>query len=385
MSHTRTTHTNPARRKQDPPRYTFGPRSIQIGRYILDRRRRGLCTMAIMEAIGARYPDLSFRDYWGGHALADCIEGDPTLAEDGRQPMSDSPLPMALAFARHGYAVFPLCWPILEKGRLVCSCMGHTRGHPCGTRAAKHPHGRLAPNGLCSATLDTGIIKYWFAVAAPEANLGVVTDRLVVVDVDERHDGYESLAALESEHGTLPRTWRALTGGGGEHVIFGAPEGIEISSFAAETMTDPPLGRGIDVRAKGGYIVAVPSRHICGRSYHWSVDHHPAETPLAPAPAWLCKRLAARRSETNDNSVPVPPDEWAKLVTGQITEYRDTAAAKIAGHLLRRWVDVHVVVSLMRGWNVMHCVPPLTDGELMRILNRIADREATRLERENRR
>jgi hypothetical protein len=38
----------------------------------------------------------------------------------------------------------------------------------------------------------------------------------------------------------------------------------------------------------------------------------------------------------------------------------------------------------MRGWNVMHCIPPLTDGELLRILNRIADREAARLERENR-
>jgi hypothetical protein len=145
-------------------------------------------------------------------------------------------------------------------------------------------------------------------------------------------------------------------------------------------MTDPPLGPGVDIRARGGYIVAPPSRHICGRGYHWSVDHHPAETPLAPPPAWLIERLTARKS-SNNISAPGPSADWAKLVTGAITEYRDMAAAKIAGHLFRRWVDIDVVVSLVQGWNVMHCVPPLTDGELMRILNRIADREATRLER----
>jgi hypothetical protein len=100
-------------------------------------------------------------------------------------------------------------------------------------------------------------------------------------------------------------------------------------------------------------------------------------------PDWLIEKLAVRTTNSS-NSAPVPSAEWQKLVTGPITEYRDMAAARIAGHLFRRWVDIDVVVSLMRGWNVMHCVPPLTDGELISILNRIADREATRLERETR-
>jgi hypothetical protein len=291
----------------------------------------------------------------------------------------------ALAFAHRGHAVFPVTWPVPSgenDGRLVCSCGRHARGpKPCGS-PAKHPYGKLAPSGLLSATTESGIIKHWFGVAAPQANLGVVTDKLVVVDVDPRHGGDDSLRLVEREHGEMPPTWRVLTGGGGEHIIFARPNGAEIANVVAEQMTEPPLGRGIDIRSKGGYIVAPPSRHINGRPYAWSVDHHPQNVSLASPPDWLIEKLACRSN--NIVALPKPANEWAKLVVGPITEYRDMAAAKIAGHLFRRWVDIDVVVSLMRGWNVMHCIPPLTDGELLRILNRIADREAARLERENR-
>jgi hypothetical protein len=106
--------------------------------------------------------------------------------------MSETVLPTALAFARHGHAVFPVNWPVDHNGKLLCSCGSDSRGRPCGRNAAKHPYGKLAPHGLLSATTDSGIIKHWFGYAAPEANLGVVTDRLVVLDIDPRHGGDES-------------------------------------------------------------------------------------------------------------------------------------------------------------------------------------------------
>jgi hypothetical protein len=285
----------------------------------------------------------------------------------------------ALAFARRGHAVFPVNWPVEENGRFVCSCMKHKRGPmPCVRDAAKHPLGRCAPNGVCSATVDVATIRRWFQVEAPDANLGVATTGLIVIDIDPRHDGDASLAALEREHGELPTTWRVLTGGGGEHIIYAAPEGLTISSLVAEQLAEPPLGRGIDVRARGGYIVAPPSVHISGRSYCWSVDHHPAETPLSAPPEWLIERLGRRTTPRE----PTPPAEWEELVTGAVREYRDMAIAKLAGHLLRRWIDPHVALSLLRSWNASHCVPPLTDGEVLTIVNRIANREADRLERE---
>jgi Bifunctional DNA primase/polymerase, N-terminal len=119
----------------------------------------------------------------------------------------------ALAFARHGLAVFPAWWPQERNKRLVCSCR---KGADCSA-AAKHPYGPLAPNGLLSASAVADKIRDWFG-QVPHANLGLVTDRLIVLDIDPRHDGDISLRTLENEYAPLPGTWRALTGGGGEHV-----------------------------------------------------------------------------------------------------------------------------------------------------------------------
>jgi hypothetical protein len=165
----------------------------------------------------------------------------------------------ALAFAHHGHAVFPVWWPRQRHGRLTCTC---SKGADC-TSAAKHPYGPLAPHGLLSATTDPGLIRQWFGEVP--ANLGVVTDRLIVLDVDARHGGGESLQAIEREHGELPVTWRVLTGGGGEHVLFACPAEVEIPSSQARD--NPVLGCGIDIRSRCGFIVSPPSRHVSGRVY----------------------------------------------------------------------------------------------------------------------
>ena len=139
--------------------------------------------------------------------------------------MTEPVLPTALAWRRRGHGVFPLHWPVTANGQTVCSC-----GRLCGKRAAKHPYEvrGFAPHGLLDATLNRGLIERWFGLCIPDANLGVATERLVVIDIDPRDSGDESLQALEREHGELPLTWRTLTGGGGEHIIYAAPDGVEI-------------------------------------------------------------------------------------------------------------------------------------------------------------
>jgi hypothetical protein len=299
--------------------------------------------------------------------------------------MTEAVLPSALAFARHGHAVFPVNWPVEHNGKLLCSCGSDSRGQPCGKNAAKHPYGKLAPNGLLSATTDSGIVKHWFGYEAPHANLGVVTDRLVVIDVDPRHGGDESLTALEMQHGEMPLTWRALTGGGGEHVIFARPGDLEIASFAAEVMDEPPLGAGIDVRARSGYIIAPPSRHISGRPYAWSVDHHPKDVPLASPPDWLIARLRkvapANSDDVSAQREPTSSSIWAQLTRRPVTEYRDQAAAKIIGHLFGHGCNYQLVFGLVHAWNSSWCKPPLGYYELIAIIDRIALKEAAKIQR----
>jgi hypothetical protein len=241
---------------------------------------------------------------------------------------------------------------------------------------------------LLSATTETGIIKLWWGLRAPEANLGVCTDKLVVIDIDPRHGGDESFRALECEH-EIPPTWRVLTGGGGQHILFACPDGVEISNVVAELIKpplEPPLGRGIDIRACGGYVVAPPSRHISGRCYAWSVDHHPADVPLALAPEWLITRLRARSTRigtaTDSDGTPIEPtpsDIWAQLTRQPISEYRDMAAARIAGHFFRHACNYQLVLGLLHTWNSAWCKPPLGTHELTRIVDRIATREAARI------
>src|SRR6516164_3919694 len=117
-------------------------------------------------------------------------------------------LAAALAWAQRGHPVFPCWWPVTLNGQTVCAC-----GQQCGLEAAKHPY-HFIPHR--DAMLETDLIKNWFA-HLPEANLAVRTNKLVVLDVDPRHGGNESLLKLEAEHGAMPLTWRTLTGGGGTH------------------------------------------------------------------------------------------------------------------------------------------------------------------------
>jgi hypothetical protein len=115
----------------------------------------------------------------------------------------------------------------------------------------------------------------------PNANVGVVTGTvsgLVVLDVDPRHGGDESLAALEGIHGLLPHTVESLTGGGGRHLYFRHPGTVVPSRSIAP---------GLDIKGDGGLIVSPPSQHVSGRVYRWEPGCAPGEVPLADLPRWL--------------------------------------------------------------------------------------------------
>jgi hypothetical protein len=99
-----------------------------------------------------------------------------------------------------------------------------------------------------------------------------------VLDVDVDTGGTRSLTLLEQEHGTLPDTWRARTGSGGEHVFFHADDD-RVRNSAGQVWP------GLDIRGAGGYVVLAPSPHRSGSRYQWL--RAPWEGPLASAPGWL--------------------------------------------------------------------------------------------------
>jgi putative DNA primase/helicase len=275
-----------------------------------------------------------------------------------------------MELASWGLQLFPVHHPVERNGRLVCSC-----ADPACASPAKHPVAALAPHGLSNATAEPAVIERWWGAGVP-FNIGVATglvSGIVALDVDPRHEGHTSLAALERRFGELPRTWRFLTGGGGEHIVFRHP-GPKVANSASQ------VGAGIDVRGDGGYIVGPGSRHIIGRYYEISVDHHPDDVGLSDVPAWLLT-LMSGPAPARGNGVPVAalPETWRKLVAEGVCEgRRNDAVARLAGLLLRQDIDPLVALDLVRCWNAQRCRPPLDDAEIVRTCNSIAGRELSR-------
>jgi Bifunctional DNA primase/polymerase, N-terminal/Primase C terminal 1 (PriCT-1) len=269
----------------------------------------------------------------------------------------------ALDLARRGLKVFPLHTAVaLGDGRFACGC-----GRLDCDSPAKHPFSKLARNGSHSGSRSEDVIRHWWRVA-PHANIGLVTGDVIVLDVDRRDGGDQSLKALEHRHGELSSTWRALTGGG-EHVYFSRPA-VQIPCSAKL------LGPGLDIRGVGGYVVAPPSVHISGRIYAWSVDHHPDEVPIAPMPEWMVRALKAPAS----GGAPHSPSVWRQLVCGVGEGQRNSAVAKLSGYLLRHYVDARVTLELMLALNAARFTPPLSPGEVTRTVGSIARKELRRRE-----
>lgn len=144
------------------------------------------------------------------------------------------------------------------------------------------------------ATTDPAVIRTWWQ-RFPADGVSIVTGEasgLVVVDIDPRHDGDDTLAELEAAHGPLPDTVESITGGGGRHLLFRWPEGVP---YPRNDQTGVALGAGIDVRAEGGQIVAPPTIHPdTGVAYAWEVEHDPLDgVVVAEAPAWMVDALSA--------------------------------------------------------------------------------------------
>src|SRR5260370_34042512 len=129
---------------------------------------------------------------------------------------------------------------------------------------------RYARNGWRVLPLHTprgtNIIAEWWS-KWPDANIGLVLDRALALDVDPKNGGYESLALLEKEYGPLKKRARQRSGSGGWHYLFADGRGVKIARG---------FRPGLDLLTGAGcYICVEPSLHISGNRYEWTEAPHP--------------------------------------------------------------------------------------------------------------
>jgi Bifunctional DNA primase/polymerase, N-terminal len=189
-----------------------------------------------------------------GATLATAVDLAATV--HGRQPSLSLRGQTALSYAERGWHVFP----ILE--------------------------GKKRPPRVewtTEATCDKATIRRWWS-KWPNANIGIACgpSKLCVIDLDvedQGNSGEIELRALIGQHGDLPPTRAAATPSGGAHLYFAGNTASSIKK----------IGKHIDVKSVGGYVVA-PGSDAGGR-YEWEV-----EADVAPLPERSLANRAKRRA-----------------------------------------------------------------------------------------
>ncbi|MFQ6027287.1 MAG: bifunctional DNA primase/polymerase [Dehalococcoidia bacterium] len=117
---------------------------------------------------------------------------------------------------------------------------------------------------------------------------GVVPKGRVVMDIDPRSGGLESLAALTGQYGPLPETPTVRTGGDGLHDYFILPDGVTVPSGGSLAASGYP---GVEWKAAGAQVVLPSSVHAAGRTYCWEPGFALGQLPVAPIPDWLLQLI----------------------------------------------------------------------------------------------
>jgi putative DNA primase/helicase len=254
--------------------------------------------------------------------------------------ISKNQLQYALQYARYGLLVLPLYG--IHDGHCACK-----DGKNCN-RPGKHPRTK---NGVQDATTDPSQIKEWWK-KRPYANIGIAAGKvsdIIVVDIDPRHNGTETLKMLEAKFGPLPRTMTSHTGGGGEHKFFKYPP-FKVKSDTAGKV----FGPGVDLISDGSYVVAPRSRHVSGQYYSWSKGPDTLTLPQ--------KWVEHLKASTKPSRKPQEPRDGL-IPEGQ----RNNHLTSVAGALWRGGVSHEVLLATLLAENDARCSPPLDAAEVERI------------------
>ncbi|SOD41367.1 bifunctional DNA primase/polymerase [Nitrosovibrio sp. Nv4] len=167
-----------------------------------------------------------------------------------------------------------------------------------------------------SATRSVTALVGWFDNT--DANIGIFTEKfgddkaLIVVDVDVKDgkNGEQTLLKLELEGFELPETLAQRTANGGRHLIFASDAPVRPGANV--------LGKGLDIRSGGSYIVGAGS--VIG-SGAYTID----DTPIADAPDWLIERCRAVKEKSTVEASIVEGVDHDRAAT-RVIKYLETEA-----------------------------------------------------------
>ncbi len=231
----------------------------------------------------------------------------------------------------------------------------------------------ITPRGFKDATTDAAQIEAWWK-KYPDANIGIPTAGLLVVDVDGKDNSWPGDPQKAEDLACGPIS---LTPRGGRHHIFRQP------MEKAWRNTTGKVGPKVDTRADGGYIVVPPSL-VDDKLYRWAetFELNVAPEEIPEPPGWLTDLLDSPGALFNTGAgggngsgqIPAPathvsPQGADHPVDGNLipSGTRNATMARLAGNMRRVGMTREEICAGLAQVNRDRCRPPLPTREVERI------------------
>jgi hypothetical protein len=252
-------------------------------------------------------------------------------------------------YYRMGLKVIPIHRPELKRGAVYCSCRLGGRCHSIG----KHPVVQWKGLDLSDPTTRREMCAYWRDGGA-RFNVGLVVDHFAVIDVDFQHGGHLSLGLLQEELGELSAAL-SVTSGNGRHIYVNDGGLLACVSNAQGCP-------GLDVKAKGGVIVAPRSTHASGNEYRWETVGAPEQLPESWGYFLRGGGGPTRTKFRAMGKVALP----AELEVGYVIPKgaRNYTLFRLACRERGRGSNEMDILIKLETINAKHCEPPLPQSEL---------------------
>ncbi len=232
-----------------------------------------------------------------------------------------------------------------DCGRLDCDSVG------------KHPM-VSGWSGKGYFTTSESVVAHW--VNYPMSNYGIVTDDLVVIDVDG-DEGEQSFQLHLEPFLKDIRTLKIKTGRGYHYFfkVIGDRLGSKNGIF-----------NKVDIKAKGGLIIGVGSLHRSLKRYE-AVDYGSDEGGIyiAPLPLAAYDFIKSKLKKNNEPNLDIRSH---LAFGGPILEgSRNDTLASHLGRLSRKGLSIQELQALALDFNEKRFQPPLDRGEVLQVVDSI--------------
>lgn len=224
---------------------------------------------------------------------------------------------------------------------------------------------------------DEEQLQEWFN-KNPHINIGLVlgqTDCWNLVGIDIDGDLGEQMWEELCRTSEVPETWEFYTGNG-RRLLFKLPDGLRTKKHKVCWKEGH---EELAFLAKGQQTVLPPSIHPSGKRYSWRPEHSPFDLDIAMAPSWIQERISAPSGTSGPETI---PNFYGETLSRPVTVHefsQDVYEGSRSDHLARfvgslcakRELPKETIIATAMQQNLLHCKPPLSEAEVIAMVESV--------------